>query len=244
MNKLKIISLIVLTPMFVSCAQDLEPVATTSGSSEYELNAPVDGTDGLTPETAADEPQVFPFADTQPYFFPPYPANLGISQTIYDRAKAYYNAHWKEFSNRRYVTLIDLGQHSGKKRFVVLDLKSGAFEKHNTAHGSGSDRNADGYVESFSNVSGSNKSSLGFYKTLYTYNGKNGRSLRLDGLESTNNNALARAVVVHGAAYVKDGPSTAGRSQGCPALDHAFAQSVIDKIRDGSMMLIASSRSL
>lgn len=212
--------------------------------AEADENASIDGTDGLTPETSADGVQFGPMEAPTPYTWPAWSSKMGITNAIYTRAQAYYNQHWKEFAVTRYVVLIDLGLHSSKKRELLLDLKTGAYEKHNVAHGSGSDPDKDGWVESFSNVSGSNQSSLGFYKTLYTYNGKNGRSLRIDGLESTNSNALARAVVIHGASYVSDKNSKAGRSNGCPALDHAIVQGVIDKIKGGAMLLIATSRSL
>lgn len=217
-----------------------------AGTTEAELNAPVDHTDGLTPETSADGPEAYSrdlgVLETQPYSFPTYSTSFGITKTIYERAKRYYDQNWRSFSNRRYVVLIDMGLHSGKKRFVLFDLQTGTVSKHNTSHGVGSDSNNDGIATSFSNVEGSKKTSLGFYKTLYTYNGSNGRSLRLEGLEASNNNALERAIVVHGANYISDRNSTAGRSWGCPALDHAVVQSVIDKIKGGAMMLIATSR--
>lgn len=243
-TKLSLALVLFLSYQLIACGQAVQSESPLKAAqAEWEENAPIDGTDGLTPETAADAPRVFT-EDTQTYFFPKWESAMGVSEKIFTRAQAYYNQHWVEFPNRRYVVLIDLGQHSSKKRFLLIDLKTGKYERHNTAHGAGSDPNADGWVDSFSNVSGSNKSSVGFYKTLYTYNGKNGRSLRIDGLESTNSNALARAIVVHGANYVSDKNSSAGRSNGCPALDHAVVQTVIDKIRDGAMLLIATSRAL
>lgn len=213
-----------------------------AAQAELDENAPIDNTDGLTPETSADGPEAYPMATPAPYTWPKWSSSMGISSAIFNRAQKYYDQHWSEFTNTRYVVLVDLGLHSSKKRFLLIDLKSGAFEKHNTSHGAGSDTNKDGYAESFSNVSGSNKSSLGFYKTLYTYNGKNGRSLRIDGLEASNSNALARAIVVHSASYVSDKKSTAGRSLGCPALDPSITQPLIDKIKGGAMFLIATSR--
>lgn len=243
MKTLKLIRVLSILPLLVSLSRPASAAdeSAPQGTTEWELNAPVDNTDGLTPETSADEPTVGA-RDNQTYFFPTWKADYGISRKMFDRAKKYYDQYWKTFENRRYVVIIDMGLHSSKKRFVLFDLKNGTFERHNTSHGSGSDPNADGWADSYSNSSGSNKTSLGFYKTLYTYNGKHGRSLRLDGLESTNNNALARAIVVHGASYISNKKSTAGRSWGCPALDNAVVQTVIDKIKGGGMLLIATSR--
>ncbi len=248
MNKIKLLAVIALTLTLTNCADTSTELDETApdGTTEAELNAPVDETDGLTPETSADGPEAYSqdvgIFETQPYRFPTYSSSFGITKTIYERAKRYYDQNWSSFTNRRYVVLIDMGLHSSKKRFLLIDLQAGTVTKYNTSHGVGSDSNNDGLATSFSNVEGSKKTSLGFYKTLYTYNGSNGRSLRLDGLESSNDNALERAIVVHGANYISNRNSTAGRSWGCPALDHAVVQTVIDKIKGGAMMLIATSR--
>ncbi len=53
------------------------------------------------------------------------------------------------------------------------------------------------FATSFSNRVNSHQSSLGFYKTAETYQGKHGLSLRLDGLEFSNNNARERAIVIY-----------------------------------------------
>lgn len=237
-----IVTTFVLT--LTACGQpstfDTEEQVAPPGMTEEQLNAPVDETDGLTPETSADPEsvtQVKPSA-RQTYFFPTYSSRMVVRSSVFDQAKRYYDQYWSTFGNSRYAVVIDMGLHSGKKRFVLIDLKTGSYEVHNTSHGTGSDTNNDGYAEAFSNTSGSKKTSLGAYKTLYTYNGNNGRSLRLEGLASTNSNALSRAIVVHGADYVKDSSSRAGRSWGCPALDHAIAQTVIDKIKGGAMLFI------
>jgi hypothetical protein len=65
--------------------------------------------------------------------------------------------------------------------------------------------------------------------------------LRLEGLEpGTNDAALARAIVMHGAAYVD--PARAkqqgrlGRSWGCPALRPEVAHEVIDNLKQGQML--------
>jgi hypothetical protein len=216
------------------CGAGFEPISSPTDEvcascSEQDLNAPADG--------AADDPvEINP--NKQSYFFPAYSATSGISQTMWNKTEAYYNQHWAALNNTRYVTMINLGLKSNKKRFFVLDLATGAIEKHNTSAGKGSDPDGDGFATMFSNEAGSNKSSLGFYETGATYNGKHGRSLRLHGKESTNSNAFARAIVVHGADYVNETNSTAGRSLGCPALDNNVAQPVIDKIKSGSLLLI------
>lgn len=149
---------------------------------------------------------------------------------LYDQMKA-------SLKNPNFLTVIDFSQYSGKKRFYLIDMRSGEVEAYKTAHGSGSDSNHDGYAEKFSNVSGSNASSLGLYRTAETYYGKHGYSLRLDGLSSTNSNARSRAIVIHAADYVNDDTSSkSGRSWGCPALDPSVSKRVINYIAGGSLI--------
>lgn len=97
-------------------------------------------------------------------------------------------------------------------------------------------------AKDFSNTVNSEKSSLGFYITNATYTGKHGLSLRLQGQEEGfNSNAMARGIVVHGAAYVNAGRANSafmGRSQGCPALPEAEYAKAINFIKDGSVMFI------
>jgi hypothetical protein len=156
-------------------------------------------------------------------------------------ALAYFDANAVKIKNQRFITVIDFSRHSGKKRFFVIDMKSGMVEPHVVAHGSGSDSNNDGLAEKFSNESGSNASSLGFYLAAETYSGKWGRSMRLDGLSKTNSNARVRAVVIHGADYVENDRTQQGRSWGCPALPLDEKDAVIDQLRDGSLVYASQS---
>lgn len=79
---------------------------------------------------------------------------------------------------------------------------------------------------------------LGFYLTAETYFGEHDYSLRLDGLTTTNSNARARAIVIHGATNVRNLPLI-GRSYGCPALEEGETTSVIDMIKKGALMYAA-----
>ena len=149
-----------------------------------------------------------------------------------------YDANQKIIKNKDYLVVIDFKQHNSKKRFYLIDMVSGSVERYLTAHGKNSDPDFDGYATKFSNTPDSLMSSLGFYLTAETYYGENGYSLRLDGLSPTNSNARARAVVIHGASYVKDLPLI-GRSYGCPALDEEYATQVIDTIKKGTLIYAA-----
>jgi len=159
-----------------------------------------------------------------------------IAKSLRDKAILFFDYNHDKLTNTRYLTVVDFSLHSGKQRFFIVNTETGSVEAHVVAHGSGSDPNGTGYAKRFSNVSGSNASSLGFYATGETYSGKHGRSLRLDGLSSTNDNVRERAVVIHGAAYVSEGRSVQGRSWGCLALPENVKDAVIDKLKGGSLI--------
>jgi hypothetical protein len=144
-------------------------------------------------------------------------------------------------SNDSLITLIDFSKPSNQERFYIIDVKNGhLIKKSLVAHGRNSGLV---YAENFSNKRYSNMSSLGLFITSNTYKGKHGYSLRIEGLDGElNNNAMQRAVVIHGADYVnsyyikKNG--RIGRSFGCPALPYAISSEVIDLIKEGSCLFI------
>jgi hypothetical protein len=142
--------------------------------------------------------------------------------------------------NSRYLTIVDLSQSSRSKRFYLLDMENMKLVKHTfVAHGKNSGLDE---ASRFSNRPNSEASSLGFYLTKTTYNGKHGLSLKLSGLEEGfNDNAEARGIVVHGAPYVNASRVNSGymgRSQGCPALPENEFASVINLIKDGSVLFV------
>lgn len=169
--------------------------------------------------------------------------NHEVPSQLLEDAVVYFEANQSKFANQKYISIIDFSKKSSKSRFFVVDLNTGSVWPIRTAHGKGSDSNADGFAESFGNQSGSGKSSLGFYRTAETYQGGNGYSLRLDGLSSTNSNARSRAIVVHGASYVNEKPVIQGRSLGCPAVTRDFRDKLINQIKNGSLIYAGLSGS-
>ncbi|WP_276134424.1 murein L,D-transpeptidase catalytic domain family protein [Polluticoccus soli] len=166
----------------------------------------------------------------------------GLSKQAFELAAKGYEklkgAH--RLGNERYLTIVDFSQSSRAKRFYLIDMISKKLVT-NTFVAHGKNTGVD-QANSFSNVPSSNKSSLGFYLTKGTYSGKHGTSLKLSGIEKGfNDNAEARAIVVHAADYVNAGRVNSaymGRSQGCPALPNDVAAEVIDKIKNGSAMFL------
>lgn len=145
-----------------------------------------------------------------------------------------------QLKNDRYLTLIDMSKTSKKKRFFLIDLHTEELIHSSVvAHGKNSGLE---FANRFSNKVNSHQTSLGFYRTAETYYGKHGYSLRLDGLESSNNNARKRAIVIHSAKYANpefiDQYGRLGRSFGCPSLPEENYTQVIEKIKEGSLLYI------
>ena len=97
-----------------------------------------------------------------------------------------------------------------------------------------------GFLTRFSNDFGSYATSNGAYTTGEYYHGKYGLSMKTHGLDWTNNNAEARAIVIHNAWYAEPGMLAAhgklGRSQGCFAFSRDDQWSVMRKLAGGRMI--------
>ena len=139
----------------------------------------------------------------------------------------------------RHLAVIDYSLPSTQPRLWVFDVARGRLlYQELVAHG----RNTgDRLAQRFSNVEGSKMSSLGLFQTADTYYGNNGYSLRLRGLDAGfNDNALSRAIVMHGAPYVSEAIAERlgrlGRSWGCPALRQEVARTVIDTLKGGALL--------
>ena len=140
------------------------------------------------------------------------------------------------------LTIADFSQSSKNKRFYVIDLKNASL-LFNTyvAHG----RNTgEEFATRFSNLMGSYQSSLGFFITKEKVRGANvGLSLILDGVEKGfNDNALKRAIVIHGATYATENfirkTGRLGRSYGCPSLPPELVGDIVETIKESTCLFI------
>ena len=159
-----------------------------------------------------------------------------VDASLLRRAVLYYDTNKDRLQNPRTMAIVDFSKNASKVRFHLIDMASGAVTEHKVAHGSGSDPNGTGVATHFSDVDGSHMSSLGFALGSETFSGTHGRSLRLDGLSTTNAHLRPRAIIIHGASYVNDGPGQTGRSWGCFALDMAVKDEVIDTLKGGALL--------
>ena len=166
-------------------------------------------------------------------------APAGIDSRLFERAKAALDSRpW--LRHRDFIGIVDFSMHSHLPRFHVVHLPSGHVESHAVAHGKGSDPAHSGFLDSFSNQVGSEATSNGAYVTSDTYHGKYGLSMKVKGLDWSNNNAENRAIVIHNAWYAEpeviEQHGKLGRSQGCFAFSRASQWDVMSRLGDGRMI--------
>ncbi len=150
------------------------------------------------------------------------------------------DAIWK----RDIVGIADYGLHSAQERFHFVNLGLSEVKSFRVSHGAGSDPEHDGWLNHYSNVEGSNASSRGAYVTWEWYQGRYGTSVRLGGLDPTNEAALRRYIVMHRAKYAE--PSHVarwgrmGRSNGCFAMGAADFKLALLKLSGGRLLFADS----
>ena len=163
-----------------------------------------------------------------------------VDPRIVARARAAFDRHRSQVVHGDIVGIADFTRASREDRFFLLDTNSGRVSRHLVSHGRGSDPSHTGFLQRFSNAVGSEASSSGAYLTSNYYQGKYGRSMRVRGLDPTNDNAEARAIVVHTAWYaepnVVEETGRLGRSEGCFALPHTSLQEVLARLGPGRFL--------
>ncbi|NJC04684.1 hypothetical protein GGQ97_000477 [Sphingomonas kaistensis] len=165
---------------------------------------------------------------------------IGVDAQLFARAKAALERHRMTLRHTDRIGIADFSSPSRDPRFHVVDMATGQVTSHRVAHGRGSDRGHTGFLEHFSNDFGSNATSNGAYSTADFYHGKYGLSMRLNGLDWTNNNALGRAIVAHQAWYAEPDMigihGKLGRSEGCFAFGRDSHFEVMRTLGDGRMI--------
>jgi hypothetical protein len=168
------------------------------------------------------------------------PPATAVSGAILGRALQALERHRGSTDHRDVIGIADFSLPSRAPRFHLINLIDGAISSHLVAHGRGSDPSHTGWLERFSNEPRSRATSAGPYRTENRYVGEHGRSMRLAGLEPTNDQAAARAIVVHGAWYVSEQIiahfGMLGRSEGCLAVAESSLDEVLEKLGPGRMI--------
>jgi len=144
-------------------------------------------------------------------------------------------------AKRDLVGVADFGLASSQPRLHLVDMATGRVTDFLVAHGRGSDPAHTGWLKAFSNAPGSDATCQGAFLTGEYYEGEHGRSMRLDGLDASNNNARVRGIVVHSAWYV--GPDVVqshgmvGRSEGCFAVSQRDLDAVLTHLGPGRLLV-------
>ncbi len=137
--------------------------------------------------------------------------------------------------NSRICFLADMNIASGKKRFFVYDLEGDSIISSGlVAHGSCD--NAFQINANFSNKINSGCSCMGKFKVGKRYTGRYGIAFKLFGLDSSNNNAYERSIVLHSYECVPEQeiyPLPICNSRGCPMVSIKFL-SELDSIISSS----------
>ncbi len=175
------------------------------------------------------------------YLLPAYEMNAEMLKVKKSRLELKTYAQ-KNKCNQQYAFVIDMRIPSYKKRFFVYDLKKDSLLTSGlVAHGTGSETFRGELL--FSNIPDSRCSSLGKYKIGAQYKGMYGLSYRLHGLDSTNNKALMRAIVLHGNSCVPDDEEEYPIcfSYGCPMVSTIFLQKLKGYIaKQGKLPILLS----
>jgi len=165
-------------------------------------------------------------------------AASAVEPALLSRALAALDKH--DIPNRDVIAVADFSLPSSTPRFHLVDVAGGRIVSHLVAHGRGSDPAHTGWLQRFSNEPRSMATSAGAFSTADVYFGAHGKSIRLVGLDATNDNAMSRAIVVHAAWYVSPDMARAhgvlGRSEGCFALSDASLAEVAERLGPGRLI--------
>ena len=129
--------------------------------------------------------------------------------------------------NENTCFLIDMSLPSGQNRFFIYDFIKDTLQSAGlVAHGNCFQSWLEG--RKYSNIVSSGCTSLGKYKIGSSYTGKFGYSYKLHGLDSTNNNAFERTVVLHSHSCIPETETADDicQSNGCPTVSPAMLQQV------------------
>lgn len=146
--------------------------------------------------------------------------------TYYEKAKEYCD---RNKLNTEYFVLVDLGIHSGKKRFYVYDFNQNKItSSYTVSHGCGDNEWGKDYSKEtpkISNEFDSHCSSIG--KFVITKRGVSqwgiGVNYTLIGKDKTNSNAQKRAIVLHSWNAISNDeiyPKGIPEGWGCPAISN------------------------
>ena len=181
-----------------------------------------------------------------------------LDGALFSTAMTKYREQYCRFgrsSGPAVIVIVDFAKHSSDPRLYRVDLRSGEGldSPIRVAHGIGSDPDDDGYATVFTNVQDSLTSSLGAAVGGERYVGINGLSLRLDGLEPSNNQMRVRDIVVH--SYMPErrryfnasliaARGRPGSSEGCFVVEPDKREWILETLENGGFLYAGFSGKL
>lgn len=208
----------------------------TIGSMASLSPAPVHPPVKPAPAALAPAPKVAAAARVTPQ---------GIRPELFKRATAALDRHSVRVDTHDRIAIADFSLPSSEARFFLVNMGTGEVETLLVSHGIGSDPAHTGVLQRFSNQINSEATCEGAFLTADYYVGKHGDSQRLIGLDPTNNNAMARAIVIHSAWYANPDMISKhgklGRSQGCFAVGERQLAKVFERLGPGRMIYAAKA---
>ncbi|MFB9078803.1 murein L,D-transpeptidase catalytic domain-containing protein [Flavobacterium procerum] len=171
--------------------------------------------------------------------------NKEINYNLYFKEALEYTK--KRNYNQNLFFLIDLGKHSGLKRFFVYDFKKSKIVKaYTVSHGCGdSDWSGTATKENakISNEPDSHCSSLGKY--LISTRGVSQWGIKVNylllGKDKTNSNALNRAIVLHSWDAIQNDevfPEGTPEGWGCPAVSNESMKEIDELLKTNKKVLM------
>ena len=165
------------------------------------------------------------------------PNNLAKLKSKAEEARSFVKQ--KKY-NEQICFLIEMNLPSGQNRFFIYDLKKDSVINAGlVAHGNCFQYWLEG--RKYNNVVGGGCTSLGKYRIGGSYQGKFGYSYKLYGLDTSNNNAFERTVVLHSHSCVPESPTEDEicQSNGCPTVSPGFLEALKPIInRSGKPVLL------
>jgi hypothetical protein len=166
----------------------------------------------------------------------------------------------RDFSKKDVLAVFDISQPSARKRFYVLDFKSGQVTAHYAAHGKANGPNAratkfKGFQTDLDMVplgplKTAHAQEMEHYKTIVDrYDGSVYRNMKvavLEGVASYNsyiNSTPPFKWIIHPNWYATAGfraknSGMLGRSKGCITLDPAENNQIISRLEDGALVYV------
>lgn len=176
--------------------------------------------------------------DTLPYTYRKFSSQYGISDSSFsfeEKTLTLKNGILR--LNETHFCLVDFKMNSTQKRFSIVAKNSQPALSCFASHGVNSGNTT---AFAFSNTLNSFQSSLGIFVTGAHYVGQFGPSIILHGVSPSNDQALKRNVVIHGAHYCSsrhiEKYGFLGRSLGCIALPKSDMLTAYQTLKPGTLV--------